>query len=64
MRLEDDGASWRGCWGHVEESIQDYPMMDGDFSREVIVTSSVLSLTRELWLQCGAVIISPGCTSQ
>lgn len=50
-------------WGHIEESIQNYPLTDGDFSRGV-VTSPDLSLTREPWLQCGAVIISPGCTSE
>lgn len=49
-------------WGHVEESIHNYPMTDGDFSREGKVTSSDLSLTGKPWLQCGAGIISPGCT--
>lgn len=32
-------------WGHVEDSIHNYPMTDGDFSREGKVTSSDLSLT-------------------
>lgn len=49
--------------GPTEESIKNFSMADEDFSRgESDIICFVLTI--EYWLQCGALIISPGCLSE